>query len=1666
MSSSKSRSRSPSSKRQKLIDSGLLQSRRSAQRAQLKASMAQQAEEAAIREAKENQYRFGKSASRFQLGQAGVSFETWCVALQQELEFMGLSHCLITDPTGGADGESATIEHIIPRRVAAEQQATYHILLQCLPLQDAHGAAARLAITSSLPINERTAFGAWRALRRFYLGDEQTHLQGLERQLQSMRWGDNESFAELEARFQTLLSRMDSLGQPKAEHVRKQVLMDAILHSSHTDARGNPLFDRLNVVSKVATQLQQPYRDWLAVLRTEAQQVQQERADSKGKVSTAGHKRKAEEMEVRDVNAVSLHSPDGSSNSQAAAAAVSNFSSRRPLTVKRRLQSSDTRSHRIPCRNWQRTGTCTYGEACKFEHSSGGQGGQYCNGAQGGQPKSQQQQQQKGAQQCWQFAATGKCARPQCRFNHGSSSQKQQSAAAEADAFNVEREIYIVEHALFVSSPSQTTAASSSLSPSSHRILLDSCDSIPLTPMRQYVSTMRLLDKSVWVKGAFGAAVECCYGGTGVIPIGSITLRIPLLVYCPTLRDTLLSMVDLLRSGHSVDLKRNSGTLIVRSPGVSELRTVPISYEGNVFTLQASPSAVSNKSHDALVTTRSRNQQHDTPMIASEPTRGPESTLPAAAVQAPAEIDVQPESSHSASMLAHARYGHLCGRKLGQLMQHSAADGLLLQAKPSTFKLLSQACSACATAKMMRRHFGESIEHHANAPNDVAVGDVCGPIAQETRPDGTIIKYYLSLVVDVSARRCSIRIIPSKGVASQHVKDYSLSTHTLTGRPLRRFHTDGGKEYNEAERWLEARGTKVTRTPAHTPQHNGIAERMNRTLLSTMLALLGHAKLDPTLFWREALETAVYLRNRTHVDAQHAKTSHELFTGQRPDLSLCRVFGCDVTVHVPSVRRDGKLAPKGEMGIFIGYDDKHPFCYRIRVGPRTVVSRDVVFHEQQFTVDRAIAASATSPHLADNTLAQSPSRNGITQLFVAPRSGSNSDSQGHQSESEDDGADMQQPASDAVEDRTLRRVEALERRDPRPAANSSSTPAINNAPRYPARTRTHTRQTGLNPDDFGQFALAVSQVSSAASTSSPSSSSIPLNSIRESDVPIPSTRKTALRSAHAQQWQAAMEAEMASMHEHKVFTLTSRPSGVNVVSCKWVFAVKAKDGLVTRFKARLVARGFSQQPGVDFGETFAPVLKYKTLRLILALIATRDLEFELMDVQTAYLNAELKEVVYMAQPDGFASDGSGNAVWRLLKAIYGLKQAGREWNQHLDSFIVGQLHFTRCIADPCLYTRRSRTGRLILLSVYVDDIPSAFAAEDRTEWEQIKSTFFSRFAIKFLGNADWLLNLRITRDRSTRHLYLDQRAYTESMLEELQFDQCAPLAHPGAPEELSRAGCPTTAEEIAQMRLIPYRRAVGALAYLSNTSRPDIAHAVNLVSQFSQNPGAVHWRAVKAILRYLRGTTQFALIFAPAATASSSHSSEEPPVSIWCDANWAGCKDTRRSTSGYLLRFHGCWIDWRCHKQETVALSSCEAEYMALTDAATEARWIRTLLAELEAATHSRRNTATAAATASMHDDTPIPATLASPSIPILHCDNQSAIALAQNDVNHSRSKHIDLRHHFIRDEIAAGRISLKWVSSQDQVADILTKTLLPRIFLRLRDQLVTELPETIRPRH
>jgi hypothetical protein len=576
-----------------------------------------------------------------------------------------------------------------------------------------------------------------------------------------------------------------------------------------------------------------------------------------------------------------------------------------------------------------------------------------------------------------------------------------------------------------------------------------------------------------------------------------------------------------------------------------------------------------------------------------------------------------------------------------------------------------------------------------------------------------------------------------------------------------------------------------------------------------------------------------------------------------------------------------------------------------------------------------------------------------------------------------------------------------------------------------------------------------------------------------SEVEKPPTRKVALASPEANYWSAAMDAEYNSLQGHDTWRLVPLPAErINIVSNRWVLDLKPREGgtHIARFKARLVARGFTQEHGVDYEETYSPVVRYKSLRLILGLVAEFDLRLEVMDVQTAYLHAPLKETVYMQQPEGyeqFATVGGERRplVCLLQKAIYGLKQAGREWNLLLDGF-VRSLGFTRCVSDTCVYVKKSRSGRPLIVSVYVDDIPSAYAREDAEEWGELKAAFFSRFKISFQAEATWFLSMRITRDQRTGALLLDQQAYVQEILEELRMDEgCKPAASPSADEPLSIIDAPATPETLAEMKGIPYRRAVGALMYLSNTSRPDITHAVSQVARFVSNPGMRHWRAVLKIMRYLGGTRDYGLLFESHRSAASAHSSPSShapgtgpahdtsrlltviPLVGYADADWGGCPDTQRSTTGVIIQFGGSIVDWSSKRQATVALSSCEAEYMAVANALQSIMWTQNMLAEIgfqRAETQEALDSSVASIRSRLVT-----------SRPQLFNDNRSALAMAQNDTHHQRSRHMSMRLAFVREQVAAKAVSLHWCSTQDQLADVLTKPLQASAYTRQRDLLV-----------
>jgi hypothetical protein len=456
----------------------------------------------------------------------------------------------------------------------------------------------------------------------------------------------------------------------------------------------------------------------------------------------------------------------------------------------------------------------------------------------------------------------------------------------------------------------------------------------------------------------------------------------------------------------------------------------------------------------------------------------------------------------------------------------------------------------------------------------------------------------------------------------------------------------------------------------------------------------------------------------------------------------------------------------------------------------------------------------------------------------------------------------------------------------------------------------------------------------------------------------PKTLQQARSRSDWPQWQEAMDRELATLEGAQTWELVSRPPGKNVVGSKWVFRIKRNaEGKIQKYKARLVARGFTQVFGQDYYDTFSLVARLASFRAILALAARFDWEIDMFDFIGAYLNGELDEdeEIYMQPPPGY--EGQGENVLRLRKSLYGLKQAGRKWYEALARALI-DLGFCITQADPGVFYLRMEV-HIIILVIHVDDcVITGSSAKLIADY---KAKFNARYALTDLGPVSWLLGLKVTRDRENRTICLSQTAYINTMLDRFALTDAKPLRSPMVPGIVySKDDSPSSPQEAARMEKAPYREAIGSLMYASIATRPDISFAVATLSQYLDNPGEIHWEAVKRIIRYLSGTRNFAL----------TYGDERHDLLGYSDADGA-TQEHRHAISGYAFLIDGGAISWSSRKQELITLSTAESEYVAATHAAKEALWLRRLLFELFPSLEA-----------------PIP----------LFCDNQAVLRLIEDD--------------------------------------------------------------------
>ena len=480
-------------------------------------------------------------------------------------------------------------------------------------------------------------------------------------------------------------------------------------------------------------------------------------------------------------------------------------------------------------------------------------------------------------------------------------------------------------------------------------------------------------------------------------------------------------------------------------------------------------------------------------------------------------------------------------------------------------------------------------------------------------------------------------------------------------------------------------------------------------------------------------------------------------------------------------------------------------------------------------------------------------------------------------------------------------------------------------------------------------------------------------------------------------WLEAMRSEHESLTDNKTWSLVACPPNKKILSGRWVYKLKkGPSGEVLRYKARWVVRGFEQTEGIDYNETFASVVKPMSYKAIFAIAAALDLELEQMDVKTAFLYGDIDGEVYMEQPPE-CDDGTGR-VCKLNKALYGLKQAPRIWYQTLSTLLEG-LGFYPLTSDVGIFVKGNT-----YIAVYVDDL--LIAGPLKEEIQELKDALSNRFQMTDLGPCSYYLGMTVVRDRKNRIIRLSQKGYIEKILKDFGMCEAKPQYTPMKTDQIETPEDYEPTDEIKTW----YAKAIGNLMYAMLGTRPDIAYAVSYCSRFLAKPTEAHRAAVKRIMRYLKATIDLCLVY----------EGEIEPLTGFTDSDWAGDRETRRSTSGYVFNLGSGAISWSSKRQSSTALSSCEAEYIGQTQATKEAIWLRRLLTELQVANEEEH----------------------APAATIIYGDNQGAIALARNPQFHARTKHIDVQHHFVREKQHSGEVDLQYVPTDQQVADGLTKAL------------------------
>ncbi|GAA5949431.1 hypothetical protein JCM21900_004061 [Sporobolomyces salmonicolor] len=784
--------------------------------------------------------------------------------------------------------------------------------------------------------------------------------------------------------------------------------------------------------------------------------------------------------------------------------------------------------------------------------------------------------------------------------------------------------------------------------------------------------------------------------------------------------------------------------------------------------------------------------------------------------------------------MLHRHFAHLSERSLRVLVRSGQVTGLKVEGAHSRAE-----CNVCQAAHATCLPFPSS-DSLASHPLELVHSDVLSVDAASLAG-----KRYVVTFVDNFSRRLWVEPLDCKSDVFEVFKRFKAAAETESGRKLQRFRSDNGGEYSSRafRAYLDEHGIAFKSPRPYSPASNGVAERVNRSILEGIHAMLLQAGADKSLWagadkslWAEALLAFVFVKNHSPHAALNSKVPVTVWHSHPVRVDMLRVWGCHAwhTLSKTKSKLDARAVPL----VFVGYDgDTRAYRLLDPESKRMVRSRDTRFQEDLF-----------------------------------------------------------------------------------PLALASSHAALE--------------------DDMGAHGEAFSLPS------------------RD-----PRNHREVLTDVDSAGWLDGEKGEFLSLlNDYKVFHLVDRssiPPTAKILGGRFHYRRKGY-GKTRALKVRLVAQGYNQRPGLDFRETFAPVAKFTSIRVLLALAAQQRMHIQQADVDKAYLHADLNEELYMRVPDGVDGPNWNGKVLKLDRALCGLKQAGRAWNAKIHATLEC-LRYGRTISDICVYVR-CEGGNYHYIALYIDDL--LFLSHSQSEIDQVKGGLREQYGIKDLGDASCILGIDLVC-RPDGSVFLSQRAYLETVLARLSQLECHTAPTSMIPNQQLIPAPPDSADEPSLRHR--YLQAVGSLMYAMLGTRPDLAHSVGVLGRFSSRPSPVHWAAVVRVCQYIKGSLDIGLL----------HSPSDCPIggfSAYSDSDWGACPTTSWSTMGFAFMLAGGPISWSSRLQPRVTASSTEAEYLGLAHAGKEAIFLSQLLGEL---------------------GLPLP-------LPLLLCgDNQGANALARDPQFH-----------------------------------------------------------------